>query len=117
VYLLAVYLLADGSASCTRVALVAAAAAAAAAAAVLLQAGGQKYSPSQIGAFVLTKMKETAGEREEGLASRLELMQNGSREGVKGKAYMAQAVSVGRNQMLSGCLAVPAALRGINRLC
>jgi hypothetical protein len=25
------------------------------------QAGGQKYSPSQIGAFVLTKMKETAG--------------------------------------------------------
>jgi molecular chaperone DnaK (HSP70) len=37
-------------------------AAAAVAAAVVLQAGGQKYSPSQIGAFVLTKMKETAGE-------------------------------------------------------
>jgi hypothetical protein len=28
---------------------------------LLLQAGGQQYSPSQIGAFVLTKMKETAG--------------------------------------------------------
>lgn len=27
-----------------------------------VQAGGKKYSPSQIGAFVLTKMKETAGE-------------------------------------------------------
>lgn len=26
-----------------------------------VQAGGQRYSPSQIGAFVLTKMKETAG--------------------------------------------------------
>ena len=26
-----------------------------------VEAGGQKYSPSQIGAFVLTKMKETAG--------------------------------------------------------
>jgi hypothetical protein len=26
-----------------------------------VQAGGQQYSPSQIGAFVLTKMKETAG--------------------------------------------------------
>ncbi len=25
-----------------------------------LQAGGQQYSPSQMGAFVLTKMKETA---------------------------------------------------------
>ena len=25
-----------------------------------LQAGGQRYSPSQMGAFVLTKMKETA---------------------------------------------------------
>lgn len=28
----------------------------------VLQAGGQQYSPSQIGAFTLTKMKETAGE-------------------------------------------------------
>ena len=27
---------------------------------MLPQAGGQRYSPSQIGAFVLTKMKETA---------------------------------------------------------
>lgn len=27
-----------------------------------VEAGGQKYSPSQIGAFTLTKMKETAGE-------------------------------------------------------
>ena len=26
-----------------------------------LQAHGKKYSPSQIGAYVLTKMKETAG--------------------------------------------------------
>lgn len=26
-----------------------------------VEAGGQKYSPSQIGAFTLTKMKETAG--------------------------------------------------------
>jgi molecular chaperone DnaK (HSP70) len=25
-----------------------------------VEAGGQRYSPSQIGAFVLTKMKETA---------------------------------------------------------
>ncbi len=28
----------------------------------MAQAGGQRYSPSQMGAFVLTKMKETAGE-------------------------------------------------------
>ena len=26
-----------------------------------VEAGGQRYSPSQIGAFVLTKMRETAG--------------------------------------------------------
>lgn len=26
-----------------------------------VEAGGQKYSPSQMGAFVLTKMKETSG--------------------------------------------------------
>ena len=27
-----------------------------------VEAGGQRYSPSQIGAFVLTKMRETAGQ-------------------------------------------------------
>ncbi len=33
----------------------------AAVACVTAQAAGKRYSPSQIGAFVLTKMKETAG--------------------------------------------------------